>query len=59
MTITKKQIDEEDVTAMSHLLYEVKPKKDITAMSHLTAEDDYRYTDIDEDKGPLAGLLDD
>lgn len=44
---------------MSHLLYEVKPKKDITAMSHLTADDDYRYTDIDEDKGPLAGLLDD
>lgn len=58
MSNKQKQISVEEVTAMTHLLYEVKAEKEVTAMSHLTADD----TSIDmdwDDKGPLAGLLDD
>ena len=52
-----KRINVEDITAMSHLLYEVHDEKEVTAMSHLLDDD----ANIEEypDKGPLAGLLDD
>lgn len=58
MSNKQKQISVEEVTAMTHLLYEVKAEKEVTAMSHLTADDAVMDTDWD-DKGPLAGLLDD
>lgn len=58
MSNKQKKISVEEVTAMTHLLYEVKAEKEVTAMSHLTADD--AVTDMDwDDKGPLAGLLDD
>lgn len=57
MSTKPKNIDIEEVTAMTHLLYEVKPIKEITAMTHLSDEDD--AIDWGSDKGPLSGLLDD